>query len=65
MEKGAAGLRAQARKCRELANAAFVPSSIDVLLKIARELEESAERIEHPGERHLSVVAHRGPARDD
>ena len=47
MDNDAAELRAQAKKCRDLAIAAFVPSSRDVLLKIAREFDEAAERIEH------------------
>jgi hypothetical protein len=46
MDDRAAGLRAQARKCRELAIAALVPSSIDLLLRIAREFEAAADRIE-------------------
>jgi uncharacterized protein Yka (UPF0111/DUF47 family) len=47
MESEAAEMRAQARKCRDLARVAFVPSSREALLKIADEFDEAAERIDH------------------
>jgi hypothetical protein len=58
MDYRAAGLRAQARKCRDLASAAVVQSSIEVLLKMAREFDEAAERVERgdsPGATHVSL----------
>jgi hypothetical protein len=49
MHSEAVELRAQAKKCRDLARAAIVPSSKDLLLKTAREFDAAADRIELHG----------------
>ena len=46
MNKDVAGMRAEARKCRDLASSACVPSSKEWLLRIAREFEQMADEVE-------------------
>lgn len=66
MEDDAEFLRAQARKCRWLADRVNAPDVVETLLQMARDYEERADRLppgEPPNIATYSGLRHLAPAR--